>query len=161
MKNAILECINLHKLRLDYWSKIQRWEDLKKQKEADSKKHNGYIDRPEYHRICQRVEEARMECAAIYEFIQNYFLVDQIEVKRGQYKFTHNEIEYTLVKKETEEYFGWRKGNATHWIVECEDESAPYAGHYDETKAGLIDWVNHRIKSDFINSILGPNPLNS
>jgi hypothetical protein len=102
-----------------------------------------------------------MECANIYKFIEDYFFVDQIEVKRGQYKFTHNEIEYTLVKKETEEYFGWRKGKATHWIVDCEDESAPYAGHYDETKAGLIDWVNHRIKSDFINSILGPNPSKS
>jgi hypothetical protein len=161
MKNAILQSIDLDKLRKDYWSKMQIWEDFKKQKEADSKKNKGYIDRPFYHHLSRRTEEARMECSSIYQFIQKYFLVDQIEVKRGQYEFTHDGVTYTLVKKETEEYFGWRKGNATHWIVECEDESAPYAGHYDETKAGLIDWVNHRIKSDFINSILGPNPLNS
>jgi hypothetical protein len=161
MKNAILECINLHKLRQDYWTKIQKWDDLKKEKEADSKKHNGYIDRPHYAHLSRRTEAARMECAAIYEFIEKYFFVAQIIVKRGKYTFTHEDQKYTLKKMETEEYFGWRKGKSTHWVVDCEDANAPLAGLTGDTKADLIDWVNHRIKTKFINDIIGPNPQNS
>ena len=67
------------KAELDRRQKIQ---------DEDSAKHNHYIDRPHYHYLCDRTNEKRLELHSIWNFISDYFVFNQVLVKKGCYSFT-------------------------------------------------------------------------
>lgn len=151
--------LNIEKLRADYFRKLANLNLAEKEKREDSANHNGYIDRPEYQRLCDRKWRASQEVSAIYEFMRDYFQADEVILKRGEYKFSLGGHKYEVIKRELEAYFGWKTSKTTEWRLESADgENAPYHGKYADTKSKLIEDLNWKLNQDLIHDVLGPRP---
>jgi len=157
MKKAIFDCINLQKLRQDYWDKVEKLDDIIHQKNQILNTHfaNIYNDK-NLSRICSREIKAKNELDRLNSFISEYLFTGEVKLKTGGRTFTLDGHDYTIKKEQVVRDSGWTTKKATIWrLIASDGVEAPYHNTQDDTKTELIEWVNRMERNKFMSEIVG------